>query len=151
MARTKQMATNVARVYKLVGNNKCYVGQSKEKYFCQRIRNHKAQYKRWLNGDQKYCTSFQCLSDASAKFTILEQILYSGRWQENTQLKKNLANKEEYWRKKLNAVNKNTPGRQKPERDQTSYVCLCGQKLKYSSKWGHLNSQTHHRRMVEKS
>ena len=56
MARTKQSAKNVAYIYKIEGNNKTYIGQSKEKYFSTRKKNHKAQFKRWLNGDKKYCS-----------------------------------------------------------------------------------------------
>ena len=147
MARTNQRAKNVAWIYKIEGNKKTYVGQCKEKYFSTRKKNHKAQFRRWLNGDKKYCSAFKCLSDEKVKFTILEEISYCGRWQGNKQLKEKLATKERFWRKKLNAVNKNTPGRQKQERDATSYVCICGEKLKYSSKWGHLNSLNHHRRI----
>ena len=61
MARTKQRAENVAWIYKIEGNKKTYVGQCKEKYFSTRKKNHKAQFRRWLNGDKKYCSALKCL------------------------------------------------------------------------------------------
>ena len=151
MARTKQKAKNTAWLYKIVSNTLgTYVGLTHEKYWTVRIKNHLAQFKLWKNGGKKFCHSFLVLKDESATFSILESFQYEGRWQGNETLKNLLSSKERYWKEKLNAVNKNVPGRTKAERDQSSYLCECGQTLKYSSKWGHLASQNHHRRMVAK-
>ena len=135
--------TNYALIYKIVSNKVgTYVGLTHEKYLSIRAKNHRAQFKRWKMGkSKKFCYSFKVLEDEEATFTFLESVKYEGEWRGNDKLKKLLSSKELYWKNKLDALNKNVPGRTKAERDQTTYQCDCGLPLKYSSKWGHLASK----------
>ena len=151
MDRSKPQ-TNNAWLYKIVSNTVgTYVGLTHEKYWTTRKKNHLGQYKGWKMGKiKKYCYSFKVLEDESATFTVLECVKYEGEWKGNEKLKKLLSSKERYWKNKLDALNKNVPGRTKAERDQTTYQCECGQTLKYSSKWGHIASQMHKRKMAAK-
>ena len=144
--------TNYALIYKIVSNKVgTYVGLTHEKYLSIRAKNHRAQFKRWKMGkSKKFCYSFKVLEDEEATFTFLESVKYEGEWRGNDKLKKLLSSKELYWKNKLDALNKNVPGRTKAERDQTTYQCDCGLLLKYSSKWGHLASKMHKTRMAAK-
>ena len=144
--------TSYALIYKIVSNKVgTYVGLTHEKYLSIRKKNHRGQFKLWKMGKtKKFCYSFKVLEDESATFTVLECVKYEGEWKGNEKLKKLLSSKELYWKNKLDALNKNVPGRTKAERDQTTYQCECGQPLKYSSKWGHLASQMHKTRMAAK-
>ena len=112
--------TNNAWLYCIVSKTVgTYVGLTKEKYWTTRKKNHLAQYKLWKNGKtKKFCHSFLVLKDESATWSILECVQYEGKLQGNQTLKELLSSKERYWKDKLDAVNKNVPGRTKAERDQ---------------------------------
>ena len=115
--------TNYALIYKIVSNKVgTYVGLTHEKYLSIRAKNHRAQFKRWKMGkSKKFCYSFKVLEDEEATFTFLESVKYEGEWRGNDKLKKLLSSKELYWKNKLDALNKNVPGRTKAERDQNLF------------------------------
>ena len=62
----------LGKVYKIIGNNKIYVGSTCKMLLCQRLAAHNANYKSYQKGKCNNTTSYQCLSDPNHYIELLE-------------------------------------------------------------------------------
>ena len=62
----------LGKIYKIVGNNKIYVGSTCERLLCQRLSGHIRSYKSYQKGKGDNVTSFQCLTDPDHYIELLE-------------------------------------------------------------------------------
>lgn len=62
------------KIYKIVSDKTdyIYIGSTAKKYLCQRLGNHKEDYKAWIKGKKNYCTSFEVLKYGDAKIILIE-------------------------------------------------------------------------------
>jgi hypothetical protein len=94
-----------AKIYKIVDNtnDNIYIGSTCKK-LCQRLAQHRQQYKRYLNGNYRYFTSFKILENNNYDIILLEKC-------ENITDKEGLRARERYYIETLDCVNKNIPNR----------------------------------------
>jgi hypothetical protein len=96
----------LGKIYKIVSDqtDKIYVGSTCEPLLSKRLANHRASYKRYLQGEYDYVTSFEILKYDDAEIILLE--LFS------CQNKDELHSRERHYIESiLNTVNKNIPSR----------------------------------------
>lgn len=93
----------LGKIYKIVGNNKIYVGSTCERLLCQRLAGHNGAYKLYQKGLYRNVTSFQCLSDPYHYIELLELCPCDS--------KDELHKCERKWIEQLDCVNKIIPGR----------------------------------------
>ena len=157
-------------VYKLVSNftKDIYIGSTANKYLCNRLGNHHADYKRWKDGKTGYCSSFQLFKLGPVKIECLEIIKF-----EHTQ---ELRMKEGEYIRKLECINKKIPGRtlaeyyQDTKEDKKEYsknyyqnnlqmikykqeekiTCECGCEIARSGISTHRKSKKHKNRILAK-
>lgn len=90
----------LGKIYKIVGNGKVYVGSTTRPLLCQRLSQHKAELKMWMEGkDRDYLTSFECVSDPDCRIELLESCPCNN--------KDELHKCETKWMKEIECVNKN--------------------------------------------
>ncbi len=96
---------SLGKVYKIVGNGKVYVGSTTRPRLCQRLSQHRSDYKRWKNGavEKGILTSFECLDDPECYIELLELCPCSS--------KDELLKCEGKWIRETNCINKVTPSR----------------------------------------
>ena len=85
------------KIYKISSDkcDKCYVGSTRDMLY-RRKAFHKGNYKKYCEGRNTYCSSFEILDiDWNAEFSIIEEVKLEERKE-----------KERYWIRKLNTVNK---------------------------------------------
>ena len=97
----------LGKVYKIVGNDKIYVGSTCERLLCQRLSGHIRAYKSYHNGKSKYTSSFVCITDDNHYIELLEACPC------NT--KDELHKCERKWIEQLVCVNKFIVGRTQKE------------------------------------
>jgi hypothetical protein len=98
-----------AKIYKITDNTNAtiYIGSTCKK-LCQRIAQHRAHYKAYLNNNYNYVTSFEILKNCDYDIILLEQC----QGIENIE---QLRARERYYIDTLNCVNKNIPGQTRIE------------------------------------
>jgi hypothetical protein len=90
---------SLGKVYKIVGNGKVYVGSTTRPLLCQRLAQHKGEFKAWMEGkDRDYITSFECISDQECRIELLESYPCNN--------KDELHRCETKWMKEIECVNK---------------------------------------------
>ena len=62
------------KIYKIISNqtNDVYYGSTVEPYLTNRLSRHKSNFKGWLNGNDKYVTSFEIIKFDDAKIILVE-------------------------------------------------------------------------------
>ena len=102
--------TEYGKVYKLVSfqTNDCYIGCTTQRLLSHRFCKHKCDYKRYLNGEQHYSTSYELIKFEDCKIILLET--YPCKHKEE------LEARERYWLDNTdNCVNKQKPTRTQKE------------------------------------
>jgi len=97
----------LGKVYKIVGNDKIYIGSTCKRLLCQRLAGHNANYKSYQKGKGHYITSFQCISDSNHYIELLELCPCNS--------KDELHKCERKWIEQLVCVNKCLPCRTQKE------------------------------------
>jgi hypothetical protein len=94
-----------AKIYKIVDNTNgdIYVGSTCKK-LCQRIAQHRQDYKRYLKGKFGKLTSFKILENNDYSIVLIENV-------ENCKSKEELLKRERFYIESLNCVNKTIPKR----------------------------------------
>jgi len=131
-------------IYKITGGNLCYIGSTNQK-INQRYSNHKSNYKVWkAGGKMGHCSSFDIFDAVgieNCKIELLEEA-------------ETLKDREKFYIKTMECVNRNIPNRGKKEyyqdnrdkcRESKKEVieCICGGKYTRSHKARHFKSLTH--------
>jgi len=98
----------IGYVYKIISNetDKCYVGSTKNK-LNDRFNSHKSDYKKYINGNPKYNTSFQIIKYDDAMIVLIDEIEFED--------KKELYQLEGKYIKELSCVNRCISGRTRKE------------------------------------
>jgi len=65
---------NNSRIYEIRCNktNKIYYGSTIQYYLCDRLKQHKSNFKRWLKFDKGYCSSFEIIKNGDYKIILVE-------------------------------------------------------------------------------
>jgi hypothetical protein len=103
-----------AKIYKIVCNitGLIYVGSTCKK-LCQRIAQHRASYKQYLEGKFCYITSFKILEKGDYDIILIEEV-------KNCENKEQLRARERYYIESLDCVNKVIVGRTSKEYYKTN-------------------------------
>ena len=99
----------LGKIYKIESNQceQVYVGSTCEQYLSNRLSGHKRNYKRYLNGNGNYTSSYELLKYDDFKIYLIEDY--------PCERKEQLRSREGYWIKELDCVNKHIAGRTKKE------------------------------------
>jgi hypothetical protein len=105
---------NNGKIYKLVSphSNKIYVGSTCKKYLCQRLSQHKSNYKEWIKNEKIYISSFELFELGDVEIVLLESV--------NCETKDELFKKEREYIDKYKdiIVNKLKPSRTRKEKNE---------------------------------
>lgn len=63
---------NNAKIYKIFGNDKVYIGSTTQPYLSMRLAQHKYALAKHENGQHNYCTSFEVVSDPNCYIELVE-------------------------------------------------------------------------------
>jgi hypothetical protein len=98
-----------AKIYKIIDNTNgnIYVGSTCKK-LCQRIAQHRADYKRYLEGKRYYITSFKIIENGDYDIILLEEV-------KDCENKEQLRVRERHYIENLDCINKLVPGRTREE------------------------------------
>ena len=98
-----------AKIYKIVDNTNgnIYIGSTCKK-LCQRIAQHRAHYKQYLNGNFGCITSFKILENGDYDIILIEEV-------KDCENKEQLRAIERYYIENLECVNKRIEGRAKQQ------------------------------------
>ena len=99
----------IGYIYKLISSQteKCYIGSTFNPQ--QRLRQHKSDYRRWLDGTSPYISSFEIIKFGDVAIEILEEV--------DVESKKELYQIEGIYQRECDeTVNKNIAGRKHKER-----------------------------------
>ena len=66
-------------IYKLFNEDKCYIGQTTQP-IKTRMSDHKNDYKRFLKGVRRYCSSGEIIKDGNYNIECLEEIEYENKY-----------------------------------------------------------------------
>ena len=133
-----------SKIYKISSpqTDKIYIGSTcKELY--ERLSKHKNHYRDYLNGKQKYITSYEIIKFSDCIIELIEKV--------NCDNKKDLLIREGYYIRlyKNNVVNKYIAGRTRNEYKKQIKNCLCGSKYTLRHKARHLRTKKHIMNMQE--
>ena len=94
----------VGRIYKLIDNTNgnIYIGSTIQKLNI-RLNEHKTEYKKFLNGEHNWVTSFDIIKNNNYKFEIIKYVIFEDR--------KELHKRERYYIENNICVNKFIPTR----------------------------------------
>ena len=88
------------KFYKLCRDDEIlYVGQTKEKYLCNRFANHKSDFKKWLNGKAGKAGKLYYYSE-DFSFDGVKCVQFDSTWEDLSTTE--LRERENYWIEKLN-------------------------------------------------
>jgi hypothetical protein len=127
------------KIYKIIDNTNgnIYIGSTCKK-LCQRIAQHRKSYKRYLEGNFNYITSFKILENDDYDIILIEEV--------NCENKEQLRARERYYIESLECVNKKIEGRTKKEYDKDNkdkikkyYVDNKNKIKKYTEEYRQLN------------
>jgi len=96
-------------IYKITTphSTQCYVGKTKN-YLSNRFGQHKCDYRKYLNGQFNFISSFKLLELGNCKIECLEVV----------QDEDKLPEREQYWFRQFDCVNKCVPNRTHKERSK---------------------------------
>ena len=151
---------NNCKIYKIepieiTNTNDIYIGATTTKYLCSRLAEHKHNYKLWKNKLITKCYSFDIFDKYgvdNCHIVLLESF--------NAIDKNQLNQKELFYIKNNNCVNKYLPGRTKKQYYFDNYNkilehknfknnCECGGKYTNTNKCSHFNSNKHNKYVNE--
>ena len=89
-----------AKIYKIECNisGKIYIGSTCKKTLAERMSQHRSDYKRYLNGNYHYISSFDIIKDGDYDIILIESFPCDS--------KDELYAKERYWTNELDCVNR---------------------------------------------
>ena len=89
-----------AKIYKIESNisGKIYIGSTCKKTLAERMSQHRSDYKRYLNGNYHYISSFDIIKDGDYDIILIESFPCDSKDQ--------LYSRERYWTNELDCVNK---------------------------------------------
>ena len=91
------------KIYRIDGGGLTYVGSTTKKYLSTRLAKHKSDYKRYLNGNQHYLSSFEIIKLGDCKIELIECFPCNS--------KDELTAREGYYIRQMDCINKNIAGR----------------------------------------
>jgi hypothetical protein len=139
---------SLCKVYKIISNqtDKVYIGSTCQKYLSSRLAQHKKDYKKYLNDNKHYVSSFKILKYDDCKIVLIQSYTYCKNNMEKIMFEQDwidcydcvngrkaytsLEQKKEY-NNEYNKINKE----QIRERTSQKVLCECGSKLSQ----GHLS------------
>ena len=101
---------NDSKIYKIVDNtsDKVYIGSTCQKYISQRLQGHVKNYKRFVNGQHHFVSSYEILKNGNYDIILLENV--------NCETIEQLKARERYFIETTqNCVNKQIPNRTNKE------------------------------------
>ena len=145
-----------AKIYKIIDNtsNAIYIG-STYKTLEQRLKQHKADYNRYKNGNFHYVTSFKILENADYKIELIKLYPCQTKHELNVEEGKII---KQFRNDKINIVNRNIAGLTPKESDaqyyqknkiainekqNKKYNCCCGGKYTSVNKSPHEKTKKH--------
>lgn len=99
---------SLGKIYKIVGNDKVYVGSTTARLLCIRMAEHQRKYKQYINGTTTYQSSFDCVEDPDCRIELLESYPCNNRDE--------LSKCEGKWIRETECVNRKIEGRTRDER-----------------------------------
>jgi hypothetical protein len=140
----------VGKIYKIVDNTNgnIYIGSTTEK-LNQRLSKHKCDYKSYLNGKDRNCTSFEIIKNNNYRIELIKYIIYKDRIE--------LLQRERYYIENNECININIPSRTdkeyrnnkeyykeyKKEYSKIKYDCECGSSICQYQKQRHFKTLKH--------
>ena len=117
-----------AKIYKIVDNTNgnIYIGSTCKK-LCQRIAQHRYDFKRYLNGKFSYITSFKILENGDYDIILIEE-------DKDCENKDQLKAKERHYIESLDCVNKRIEGRTHHEYYNDNKVVFAAKNKLYREK-----------------
>jgi len=95
------------KIYRIDGGELTYIGSTTNKYLSTRLAKHKSDFKKYLDGEQHYYTSFQVLKTDDCKIELIEKFPCDS--------KDELSAREGHFIRQMDCVNKQNAGR-KPKK-----------------------------------
>ncbi len=146
------------KIYKLISNstNDVYYGSTTQQYLCQRIAGHKYDYKKWKEGKQHYCSSYEIIKYNDVQIILIENYPCNN--------KDELSKREGYYVINNLCINSHTPGRTHNESVKAYYLkneariklyrgskitCECGSLIARNNISTH-RKQSAHKQNIEK-
>jgi len=91
------------KIYRIDGSELTYIGSTTNKYLSTRLAKHKSDFKKYLDGEQHYYTSFQVLKTDDCKIELIEKFPCDS--------KDELSAREGHFIRQMDCVNKQIAGR----------------------------------------
>jgi|ETNvirnome_6_100_1030635.scaffolds.fasta_scaffold52591_1 hypothetical protein len=91
------------KVYRIDGDGLTYIGSTTKKYLSTRLAGHKSDYKRFLNGESHYLSSFEILKTDNYRIELIEKFPCDS--------KDELTAREGHFIRTMECVNKQIAGR----------------------------------------
>jgi hypothetical protein len=125
-----------SKIYKIVDNTNgnVYIG-STCKILYERLAQHGYDYKRYLDGNYHFVTSFKILEKNNYEIELIELCPCNSKIE--------LHKRERYYIETIECINKNIPSRTKQESQNEKHNCECGGKYTISNKVQHFKSSKH--------
>lgn len=137
-----------AKIYKLCSSHtdKVYVGSTCERLLCMRFSGHRRSYRHWQKGKYRFVSSFDIIKYPDAYIELVESYPCNN--------KDELRQREGYWIKQLDCVNRRIEGRsmkqyridnkkQIQEKRNVKTDCPCGGRYTHPNKAKHMKSKKH--------
>ena len=163
MEENKYKTAKIYKIWSTCGD-KIYIGSTCKKYLCQRMVDHRTQYKIWKNTNKKFVSSYSIFDDYGIDNCFIELIE-----SKKCQSKDEMNQLEGKYIRELNCVNKNISGRKKhdwnidnknhvsnynkdyaeknrekiQQRNNQKVTCVCGSIYNYNGKLRHFNTIKH--------
>ena len=111
------------KIYRIDGGGLTYVGSTTAKYLSSRLAKHKSQYKRYLDGENHYYTSFEVLKSDNYKIELIENFPCNSKDELNA--------REGHYIRKINCVNQIVTGRTRKEYREDNKEAISAQKKQH--------------------
>jgi len=133
------------KIYQItsIHSNLCYIGSTVQT-LPTRLVKHKSDYKTYLNGHKKNCSSHKILEFGEYEIKLIENYPCKSKIE--------LELRETYFYDTTGCVNIRRPRTSKEEareRNRRPWTCECGTIIMRSSKWNHKKSARHKRIMIK--
>jgi hypothetical protein len=149
-----------SKIYKIVSSqtDKVYIGSTTKDRLCQRMIQHRVDYKSYLNNKKNYISSFEIMKYDDTEIILIETF--------PCESKDKLHARERYWIENIvNCVNKQVPIRTEKEHNEyhqkyykkkketinEKFNCLCGGKYTKCHKSRHEKTKQHQEYLTSKN
>jgi hypothetical protein len=107
---------NNSKIYKIIDNTNgnVYIGSTFQKYITTRLASHVSNYKRYLNNNCRFVTSFEIIKNGNYDIVLIENV--------NCETKEQLHARERYYIEAMSCINKNIPNRSPKEWKKENYI-----------------------------